>query len=78
MYGNIGLPNRLEFSVIGPVANEVSRLEGLTKDIGVSLLVSKNFSDIVDISWRDLGMHNAQGVSEGLHVLTLPAGMLPS
>ena len=78
MYGNIGLPNRLEFSVIGPVANEVSRLESLTKDTGVSLLVSKNFSDIVDISWRDLGMHNAQGVSEGLHVLTLPAGMLPS
>lgn len=78
MYGNIGLPNRLEFSVIGPVANEVSRLESLTKDTGQSLLVSKEFADIVDIKWRDLGMHSAQGVSEGLHVLTLPSGMLPA
>ncbi|MGE3934425.1 MAG: adenylate/guanylate cyclase domain-containing protein, partial [Rhodospirillaceae bacterium] len=31
MYGNIGVPERLEFSVVGPAVNEVVRLEGLTK-----------------------------------------------
>ena len=34
MYGNIGVPERLEFSVIGPAANETARLESLTKEIG--------------------------------------------
>ncbi|MCA9687950.1 MAG: hypothetical protein KC457_37675, partial [Myxococcales bacterium] len=27
IYGNIGVPERLEFSVIGPAANEVARIE---------------------------------------------------
>ncbi len=30
IYGNIGVPERIEFSVIGPAANEAWRLEGLT------------------------------------------------
>ena len=31
MYGNIGVPERLDLSVIGPAANEVARNEDLTK-----------------------------------------------
>lgn len=75
MYGNIGLPSRLEFSVIGPVANEVSRLEDLTKETGVPVLVSGEFAGVLDLPWRDLGVHEARGVRDGLHALAPPADL---
>jgi adenylate cyclase len=31
MYGNIGVPERLQFTVIGAAANEASRLAGLCR-----------------------------------------------
>jgi adenylate cyclase len=43
LFGNIGVPQRLEFSVIGPAMNETARLEALTKDLGVNVLTSENF-----------------------------------
>jgi len=30
-YGNIGVPERLEFTVIGAAANEAARIEGMTR-----------------------------------------------
>ena len=62
-YGNIGVPTRLEFSVIGPVANEVARLEGLTKTLGKSILVSDSFAKLLDIEWQSMGQQQMKGVS---------------
>lgn len=61
-YGNIGIPCRLEFSVIGTVANEVARLEGLTKTLGESILVSESFARLLDIEWKCMGSQPMKGV----------------
>lgn len=68
LHGNIGVPTRIEFTVIGRIVNEVSRLESLTKEADEPLLVSRAFRELIDMSWRDLGTYSAKGVSEGMEV----------
>lgn len=68
LYGNIGIPDRIEFSVVGRCVNEVSRLESLTKEVGQQLLVSKAFKCLIDQPWRSMGTFEAKGVIDGLEV----------
>ena len=44
MYGNIGAPGRLDFTVIGPAANEAARLEAMCKTLETSPVVSEAFA----------------------------------
>jgi adenylate cyclase len=71
-YGNIGVPERLEFTVIGAAANEAARIESMTKDVQKPLLASAAFA----AAWRgklvSVGRHRLKGL-EGEHELfTLP------
>lgn len=68
VYGNIGVPERLEFSVIGTVANEVARLEGLTKVLGRRVLVTKIFAENVPVDWDNLGEQAIEGALAPLKV----------
>ncbi len=63
MFGNIGTPERVEFSVIGPAANEVARIEALTKDLGRDIVVSEAFARHLDVEWESLGAHEFRGVA---------------
>jgi adenylate cyclase len=71
MFGNIGVPERLEFSVIGPAANEVAPLETLTKELGVRALVSGEVARYLAADLESLGEHQLKGVGAPVEVLVL-------
>ena len=76
LYGNIGVPERVEFSVIGRAANEVARIESLTKEVGERILVSEEFANYVDCNWRDAGTHSLRGVDSDMHIYSPPLQVL--
>ncbi len=62
MYGNIGVPERLDFTVIGATINEAARLEGLCKEFNRRLLASSDFVESHPGNWQSLGKHCLRGV----------------
>jgi adenylate cyclase len=70
MYGNIGTPARIEYSVVGRAANEAARLENLTKTLRRPILASGDFARHLPGSWESLGNHQLQGVEEPVEVFT--------
>ena len=68
MYGNIGVPQRLEFSVIGPTAKEVARIEDLTKRLERRVLVSAAFAQAAGARCESLGAHSLRGVGAPVEV----------
>ncbi len=61
VFGNIGVAERLSFTVIGATVNEVSRLEDLTKALGENVLATEMFANKVDVAWRSLGAQVLRG-----------------
>jgi len=57
IYGNVGAPDRLDFTVMGPAVNRTARLESLTRETGRNILFSKEFADLIDEPVRSLGKH---------------------
>ena len=64
MFGNIGVPDRLAFSVIGPTVNEVARLEAATKMLDVPVIMSRAIADFVPEDAAPLGAHRLAGIAE--------------
>jgi adenylate cyclase len=71
-YGNIGVPARQSWSVIGPVVNETARLEGMTKLLGEPIVASAEFATALDPAWRALGAHALKGVARPFEVFAPP------
>ena len=72
MYGNIGVPERLEFTVVGPAANEAARLADMCKTLERSILISANVADNLPSDLISLGFQAFRGVREPQEVFTLP------
>ncbi len=73
IYGNVGAPDRLDFTVMGPAVNRTARLESLTKDLGTPLLMSSDFAALVSTGTRSLGYHSMKGVAEKQEIFALVA-----
>jgi len=71
IYGNVGAPDRLDFTVMGPAVNRTARLESLTKDLGVPLLMSRELEMLVSAATASLGCHAMKGVAEPQEVFAL-------
>ncbi|MGB0669908.1 MAG: adenylate/guanylate cyclase domain-containing protein [Rhodospirillales bacterium] len=81
VYGNVGSPDRLDFTVMGPAVNRTARLEGLTKTLGTPLLMSADVAARVCQKTVDLGRHSVKGIAEPVDVFGLcepPLGVKPS
>ncbi|HET7364755.1 MAG TPA: adenylate/guanylate cyclase domain-containing protein, partial [Burkholderiales bacterium] len=67
-YGNIGVPERLEFTVIGAAANEAARIEGMTKELKKPVLTSAAFAAAYRGNLVSAGKHVLKGL-DGEHEL---------
>ncbi|MGD1878711.1 MAG: adenylate/guanylate cyclase domain-containing protein [Kiloniellaceae bacterium] len=74
-FGNIGSPDRLDFTVIGPAVNEVTRIMTLCSSVRRPLLLSEHFAGIVqndaDLSLASVGRFALKGVSAAQQLYTL-------
>jgi class 3 adenylate cyclase len=72
LWGNIGAAGRLDFTAIGPAVNLVSRLEGLCRPLGRSVLVSGAVAAETATPLLPLGEHMLRGITAPCAVFTLP------
>jgi class 3 adenylate cyclase len=72
LWGNIGAADRLDFTAIGPAVNLVSRLEGLCRPLGRSVLISGSVAAETTAPLVPLGEHMLRGIAAPCTVFTLP------
>lgn len=67
-YGNVGSPDRLDFTATGKATNIAARLSDLGKDTGNRVVVSTPVTEGNGIAFQSLGAHKLHGVSEMIEV----------
>jgi adenylate cyclase len=70
-YGNIGVPARLEFTVIGSAANTAARVESMCKTLGKSVVISNAFARVCPETLTPLGKLKVKDVEGEQELFTL-------
>jgi len=71
VFGNIGVPERLAFTVVGPTVIEVARIEKLTKLVGSPVLATRDIAALAPSRWRSIGRHPLEGMREPTEIFAL-------
>jgi adenylate cyclase len=69
-YGNIGAAGRLDFTVIGPAVNEVSRMEAICNNLDCSVILSESVASVSPVPVRSLGRHRLRGIAAERELFT--------
>ena len=80
-YGNIGSRDRLDFTVIGPAVNEVSRIASMCRSVDQPLLMSDAFVDGLRDRRQDflsVGRFALRGVAAPRELFTLDPAVWPT
>src|SRR6266700_3934748 len=74
-YGNIGSEDRLDFTVVGPAVNEVSRIASMSRSVDRELLASAEFYKGLDAAGRrylvSTGRYALRGIGRAQDLYTL-------
>ncbi|HXX83355.1 MAG TPA: adenylate/guanylate cyclase domain-containing protein [Casimicrobiaceae bacterium] len=74
LYGNLGSPRRLDFTVLGPAVNEAARIEALCASLEQAIIVSSAFAEAAGDA-RDmlvsLGRYAMKGVTRPQELFTV-------
>jgi adenylate cyclase len=79
-YGNIGSADRLDFTVVGPAVNEVSRIASMCRSVDRGVVLSSEFAAAAPPSERaklvSVGRYALRGVSRAQELFTLDPALL--
>jgi adenylate cyclase len=70
VYGNIGAAQRLDFTVIGPAVNLVSRLEATAKTLNTPIVLSDDFARAYGKPLTSLGHYPLRGLANRRELFT--------
>lgn len=74
-YGNIGSDTRLDFTVVGPAVNEVSRIASMCRSVDQDVLISDSFAEALPGELRhhlvSVGRYALRGVGRAQELFTL-------
>jgi adenylate cyclase len=78
VYGNIGAPDRLDFTAIGAAVNVASRIEGLCRPLACPVLISEDVANRCTTHLAAVGRHSLRSTAQAVELFTLPELAAPA